>query len=60
MVVNIYQVVNRKTGLVVAEGRMSELAKMFEVDKTAIWQAEKRNSNFLRNYKVIKVGVEKC
>ena len=53
---NIYRVINRKTNVVVAEGKMSELAKQFDVDKTAIWQAEKRDSHFLRIYKVVKIS----
>lgn len=53
---NIYRIINRKTNVVVAEGKMSDLAKQFDVDKTAIWQAEKRDSHFLRIYKVIRIS----
>ncbi len=56
MKTNIYQVINRKTNIVVAEGKMSDLAKQFEVDKTAIFQAAKRDSHFLRIYKVIRIA----
>lgn len=55
MKTNKYKVINRKTGVIVAEGKMSDLAKQFEVDKTAIWQAAKRDSNFLRIYKVVQI-----
>lgn len=55
MIVNLYRITNRKTGEVVAEGTMTELAKIFEVDRTAIFQAANRGSHFLRIYKVEKL-----
>ncbi len=55
MIINLYQVINRKTGELVAEGTMTELSKKFEVDRTAIFQAANRDSHFLRIYKVVKV-----
>lgn len=55
MNLNYYRVIDRRTNNVVVVGTMSELAKHFEVSKSAIFRAEKRGSHFLRYYKVERV-----
>lgn len=54
MKVNYYKIVNRKTGEVEVVGTMRELAKMFDVSKSAIFRASQRDSHFLRIYQVVK------
>ena len=50
MKVNYYKIINRKTGDVEVVGTMRELAKMFDVSKSAIFRASQRDSHFLRIY----------
>lgn len=52
------KIINRKTGAVEDINKMVELAKKYEVDKTALWQAERRGSRFLRNYHVFRSNEE--
>lgn len=49
-----FKVINRKTGELETLDTMPRLAEKYEVDKTAIWQAARRDSRFLRNYQIIR------